>query len=945
MDFDIDIAIVVGFLALTLAVGIYYGRGVKTISDYALGGRNFSTATLVSTIVATVVTGSSFMIVVLKTYSSGMHYLLPNLGIAFSLLISAYIFIPRMHSFLGSISIAHTLGKYYGEKVRVITAICSIIANVGAIAVQYKVFGGMVAYFLDLNPITTIVSAGVVVTLYSTFGGIRSVTFTDVLQFMVFGVVIPLIGIIIWKSTLVTENFSFSQALQNPHFSFSKVFDYKTPEFWQMTSLFFYFTIPSMFPAAFQRIVIGKNIKQVKRAFIISAIILLAIKIFIAWIGFLMLAINPDLPANKLVPYIVDNYTMTGFKGLIVAGIIAMAMSSADSFINVASVTFAHDLCKPLNITIKNELKLTRCFALLLGFGSIFLALSGKDLLGIILTANAFYLPIVTVILLITILGFRTSSKSVLSGMLAGFTTIVLCKNFINIGFDPIVPAMLVNLAFVLGVHYCFRQNGGWINTKIQDIEPPVSQIQTLNQLKKFNLVDFIKKNSPQDDKTYSLFGIFCFISTISTIYLTHSQLLGKHANILMYIYQIMLVISCIFMFYMMWSPRIKSPIIIGVIWNVALFFMLSFCSILFLFLNNYGQIELIVFTMNLMVLFNLCRWKVALTILSLGFVSALTVYKSTLGGQILNIGLKHTNLTFIYVALLASTALIIFLKPKQDYLEATEEKVETLETETVFLGHTNITLSEKVSDLKETVDYYDERDHQQQAEIDRLGATAQKILNNVNHELRLPIGNVMNFSEMLQDNLEKYDKEHLKIISKEVYQNSNRLSSMILNMLDLATLNANKLELDKKLVNLSEIVEDRVKLCRKVYLQDKSIDFKLTIQPEIMLSVDPNYFKQTIDNLVINAINFSEKGVIEITLKKDSKNVNFIISDQGKGIPPNEIYDVFTAFQEGSNTASKAQGRGVGLALCKAAIRAHNGDIEAESRKVGALIRFVIPV
>ena len=57
MNFNIDIAIVVGFLIINLAVGLYFGRGVRNISDYALGGRNFSTGALVATIVSTWVSG------------------------------------------------------------------------------------------------------------------------------------------------------------------------------------------------------------------------------------------------------------------------------------------------------------------------------------------------------------------------------------------------------------------------------------------------------------------------------------------------------------------------------------------------------------------------------------------------------------------------------------------------------------------------------------------------------------------------------------------------------------------------------------------------------------------------------------------------------------------------------------------------------------------------
>ena len=66
MSFDIDIAIVVGFLALTLIVGLGHGQKVKTIKDYALGGRNFSTAALVATTVATWASGSGFFVTLSK---------------------------------------------------------------------------------------------------------------------------------------------------------------------------------------------------------------------------------------------------------------------------------------------------------------------------------------------------------------------------------------------------------------------------------------------------------------------------------------------------------------------------------------------------------------------------------------------------------------------------------------------------------------------------------------------------------------------------------------------------------------------------------------------------------------------------------------------------------------------------------------------------------------
>ena len=201
-----------------------------------------------------------------------------------------------------------------------------------------------------------------------------------------------------------------------------------------------------------------------------------------------------------------------------------------------------------------------------------------------------------------------------------------------------------------------------------------------------------------------------------------------------------------------------------------------------------------------------------------------------------------------------------------------------------------------------------------------------------------------MNFAEMLSDGLGKLNEKQLQMLTEEVYKNSNRLSTMTLNMLDLATLNAKKLELDKKLINLGELVQDRINSCRKIYLGEKQIDFDMQIEEDILINVDPNYIRQTVDNLVINAINFSKEGVICISLLRKGQVVEFTITDNGIGIPKSELYDIFTPFKMGSKTESKAEGRGVGLALCKAAIEAHGGSIIVESDGInGALFKFAL--
>ena len=137
---SIDTLIVLAFLILTLAIGLISGKKIKTIQDYALGGRNFSTAALVSTIVATWASGSGFFVDLNKTYSKGLEFIIPLSGVFISLALVLFIFIPKMESFIGKNSVAEAMGELYGKKVQTFIAISGIISSAGSVAVQFNAF-------------------------------------------------------------------------------------------------------------------------------------------------------------------------------------------------------------------------------------------------------------------------------------------------------------------------------------------------------------------------------------------------------------------------------------------------------------------------------------------------------------------------------------------------------------------------------------------------------------------------------------------------------------------------------------------------------------------------------------------------------------------------------------------------------------------------------------
>jgi len=929
MKFDIDTAVFIVFLTLNLVVGLYYGRGVKNIKDYSLGNRNFSTGALVSTIVATWIGGDYLFITIAEVYTTGLHYAIGCLGMVVCLFLNAYVFVPKMSEFLGSISVASAMGDLYGKHVRLISAIGGAIASAGFIAVQFKVFGYILNDFLGLSGNYPIFLAASVVTLYSSVGGIRSVTFTDVIQFFTFGVLIPVLGIVIWNDLSSLPTFNLVTAVQHPLFNYEEFLGLSNPKFWSVLLLFLLFSIPDLNPTMFQRVAIGRSVSQVKKAFSISAILLMLILIGMAWIAFLLFNIDPNLNPKDLVQYITNNYAHTGLKSFIMVGVVAMCMSTADSNINASSVLLTHDFCYPLNIKFKSELVLSKIISVLLGVISIYLALLDYDLLPLVFMTQSFYIPIIDVPLILAILGFRSTTKSVLIGMGAGFVSVIVWRIYFmdTTGVDSILPGTIVNLIFFMGSHYLLKQNGGWINKKNNQLSCSNGTIgkhkfhQLVKAITEFDLMVFCKNNSPKRDLTYTSFGIFSTISTISTMYSISNVIDGQNKDTILPFYEIMLVLSVCFTTYPIWPSTIKKDNIAQIAWSISIFFLLIFCSSFFLMLSNFSHLQFVVFIVNLIVAAILTRWKLLLTMMIVGIYSSIKAYQYYTGIDNIVINMASTSL-IIYTFLLAGTAIVIFFRPKQAYEEEIEQKSNYLE--------------HKVIDQKK--------------ELTKLYEIKNELLRNLEHETRTPITGITSLGQVLWANYDKFNEEQRRNATKDIADSSERLTSLVNNLIDLSKLNNINYQLNKSQVNLSDLVYKRLELCKKLYIQDKDQEdlwFNLQIDNELTALCDKYYISRTIDNIIVNAIQYCKQGTITIELKPEQNHtIVFSVKDEGIGIPKDELFEVFEPFTVSSNTKTPAGGRGIGLALSKKVIEAHNGQIWAkQNQDKGVTVAFTLTI
>lgn len=925
MSFNIDAAIFIGFLVVNIIFGLASSRGIKNIKEYAIGNRDFSTATITATIVATWISGGIFFTIVSESYSNGLYFMWAGTGDAICLLVVGYFFAPRLAEFLGKISIAEAMGELYGKPVRIITSVAGFIGVSGVIAMQLKISGLLFEYCFDVPSAYGVIIGGIIVTLYSTLGGIKSVTFTDVIQFFTFGTIIPTITLFV-LSTVDSMDVVINTLSNNKVFDYHEVFDFTNPKAFYYLFLFLFFAIPAFNPAIFQRIAMAKNTNQIRQSFIIAGFTCLFLMIMIDWIGILLLSMHPNLPPNDVVKHLIFDYSYVGLKGLTLAGIMAMLMSTADSYINSTSVLVVHDFCKPLGINIiKNELNFSRLASLLIGVFSIILCLQSSSLLQLALTTYSFYMPIITVPFTMSVLGFRSSGKSVLLGMAAGFLTVVTWEIFFKkTGIDGLVPGMVANLLLLLTSHYILKQPGGWVGIKDYG---PLQQIRTERKAKiqnfitacrNFNLSVFLRNNSPSGEAMYTYLGLFCMVSAFSTMHTISKAIQVEYTTVIGFIYPSVLFIATLLISYPLWLPSWKNKDVISIFWNIAIFYVLVCVGFLLVIISKFAHLQLMAFMINLIVIAILVKWQLALLMITVGLLLTIQFFKSFLGANYLSEHYALANFETAYLLLLISGILMAFLKPKQQHQELTEEKNEYLTGK----------IGTKDKEAEEAL------------------ALKAEFICNVNHEYHAPMTGVISMAETLVESYHKLNDQQRLAAAEVILKSSRSIKDFDDNITTLAYLSKPHYDLKKEDINFSDLVYDRVQICRRLYEENKEDrEFILDIKEELIANVDRSYMIQLIDNLIINSINYCQKGKIKVALRQNKGNIHLVISDTGIGIPKNELCEIFEPFTVSSRTRTPAGGRGVGLAICKRILEVHDGTVKAESDgEKGATFIVVLP-
>lgn len=931
---DIDLIMVVSFLVFNLIAGIYSGRGIKDIKDYAVSDRNFSTSTISATIIATWISGSYFTVAMSQAYQEGVWFLPAAAASVLGSIIVMYFFAPKMGEFFGSISVAESMGKMFGPKVRFITALCSVAQAIGMTALQIRVFSTVFSHFFGFSSVYATVVSSAVVIFYSAWGGIKAVTFTDKIQFLTFAIFIPLFFMFVWK--VFGDVDAIAATVQtNQLLDYTQLVNIDHPKFWPSFMLFIWFLIPGFDSATFQRMLMAKSTAQIKRCFGFASLGEGTIIALTCGIAIVMLSVNQNLDSSNILMHILDNYSVVGLKGLTIIGIVAMVMSTADSWINTSSVVFSHDICAPNGIKFKNELLLSRLFAIVVGIGGLIMALHTQNLFGLFLVSFSLYMPIVTPPLFMAILGFRSSSKAVLIGMFGGAAAVMLWKFTLeeSTGIDAIIPGMLMNWALLFLVHYVGGQPGGWIkfpSGRSEQIGGENKEFKsrgflwhkffwdkTFNDILKVNILEHCTKNLPKNEMQYVYFAFAVVMTTTMNLLFLDKHTYQDHITFMSWSAGVTLLISSMFMFRKLWFVSVKNKYM-GLIWYVSIFITLHFITTLLSILSKFSQVSLIIWLVNLTITGLLVNWRSMIGMTLSGVVLAQIFFQNFVGDTPdIRVEMSNIKHNIIYSLLVLGALLIAIMKSRQEREELMEEMKEHLEG----------------------------RLENQAVELHKSNDLKNEFLRNLQHEAHTPITGITTMGQILWENYDKLTESQKRQAVKDISDSSVRLSSFIDSLIDLSKLSSMTYKLTLEKLDLSSLLMDRIEICKRIYLNDKDINFMLDIDKNIIINADIHYMEATFDHLITNAIQYSSGGKIEVSLKKEKDMVEFAIKDEGIGIPKNELYDIFSAFTVSSKTHSKSGGRGIGLTVAKKVIEAHGGTIWAESNgSHGAKFIFKMP-
>ena len=838
-----DLFVIATYFLAILFIGFYYGKENFTFRSFTLGNKKFSTGTLIATVGATLLGGGSILGATELSSKIGWIGMIIGCADIFSKVFSAKFIAPRVAKFNNALTLGDIFFRDYGLSGKVFSGFLSTLFMIATLGAQIAALSYVCSYFIDVDKVYAVIFSSLVVTIYTTVGGIKSVVYTDVLQFLLLIITVPIMAYF---------------CMNNNHISLIERGFYDYDKDFPIVSVAILFAFPYFHPPLIQRFLMAKNVRQASSSLFVTAIFTLPFYLIVTLVALIVKFTAPHIEASQTFFYALDNFVPLGIKGFMVAGLAAIIMSTADSELNCASTTFVNDVVRPLykkKLSDKFLVSISRLLTFIIGIAATFLVMKFETVMGIIIASQEFWYPIMLIPFLGLVFNFSIK-KNLIPYPIAGALLTMLAWKLFDlkkiVSFDSAIPAIFINLLIFLLCYFLPKPHKiirlSTFSLKLRSRTLDFLKIMKNNILR----VRFLRTEISYSSLNYDLVSFFSLTLLImSSIFVDADKVLFQEFKFL----RIIGIILCtIILFRHLFLKVSLLERYFYILWRFFLVFNFLILPIILLFISHFHYYFIFQVSLSITILMSLLSYFYLFTLLTVISAPFLYWYLSIYYGGII----ISREWFFIFSGVIFSILTFLFVTLRSEKVQ-NERRVEGIK----ILG----------------------------------GAIA--------HEMRTPLGAIQTNVFMLKNMLsqvKKIPKEFesfptlLESSSSLINRAQNTIETLLSNVKD--DIDVNKLSL-----SLRDFSQDIIEEYH--FLEHEKKCFSMQIKnPVNTVLLDPNLAKHVVFNLFKNAFYQRKKhgkGQIKILVSGST----LIVEDNIIGIQPDVMKKMYNHLFSGEHSGT----------------------------------------
>lgn len=453
----LDLVIIGVYLAFMLGVGLWFIRRIKGETDFYVAGRSLGTVVMMATVCATIIGGSAMMGRAAKAYNEGFVCVMTALPYMIGMFaFSAYS--GRIHQIgveHNVTSIPELMGRRFGRTAKICMAILVALAMMGTVAAQIsatatiiKMVGGGIGISFEAGAVI----ATLIFITYTAASGLFGVVYTDVLQFFMLllfvYILIPL------RATSIVGG------LGNFWANLDKQFVTPHLDMQILSDVIAYLVFTMAGAEMWQRAFAAKDRKTAKKGMLLGTTAYALTIVLIFYMGLVARQLLPNVEAvygtnDAVIPALAIHILPSGLTGLALAGILSVMMSTADSYLLVATQTCVHDIGMDFcpDMGEKKEIFYSRLFSALLAAAALLVALRGGGVYTIITSTFSYYASAAGLPAFAALYWKKATAPGMVCGMVGGIVT-ALSWDFLGcpFGLGAALPGTAVCAVLLVSV-------------------------------------------------------------------------------------------------------------------------------------------------------------------------------------------------------------------------------------------------------------------------------------------------------------------------------------------------------------------------------------------------------------------------------------------------------------------------------------------------------------